>query len=81
MTSCLLSQATKHFQKRSTFKGKNLLLMEQILTFNSCPLLRRDAKTIRAELLPLKVYPFTLSYQSPYLVCQLHYALRFTFTK
>ena len=32
---------------RSTIKGKNLLLEEQILSFNSWPLLKREAKSSR----------------------------------
>ena len=34
LTLCLLSWATKSFQKVFTFKGSNLLLEEQILFFN-----------------------------------------------
>ena len=39
----------------STCKGKNLLLGKQILLFKSGPLMRMEI-----ELLPLKVYPYTL---------------------
>ena len=42
--------------KRSTLKGKNLILKEQILPFTSWPLLRREAKTKLTEFLPLKIY-------------------------
>ena len=43
-----------------TLKGKNLLLLEQILSFKSKPLLRREPKLKMTELLPLKVYPCTI---------------------
>ena len=42
----------------STIKGKNLLLEEQILSFESGPLFGRPM--MKEELLPLKVYPFDL---------------------
>ena len=38
----------------STLKRKNLLLLEQILSFESWPPLRRKAKIKMEELLPLK---------------------------
>ena len=44
------------FSKRgSTVTGKNLLVEEPILSFKSCPLLDREAKT-KTELLSLQVY-------------------------
>ena len=44
----------------STLKGKNLLLEEQILSFKSWPLLRREVNLKKGELLSLKVYKFIL---------------------
>ena len=44
----------------STCKGKNLLLGKQILLFKSGPLMRMERKMKIKELLPLKVYPYTL---------------------
>ena len=41
-------------------KRKNWLPKEQSLSFKNWPLLRREAKVKVAELLPLKVYPYTL---------------------
>ena len=43
----------------STLKGKDLVLKEQVLSFKSCPLLKREVKIV--EWLPLQVcvYPFT----------------------
>ena len=37
------------------------LLEEQILSLKRLPQLRKEAETKMAELLPLKVYPFTLN--------------------
>ena len=61
MTSCLFLWRMRLFQRGSTLKGKNLLLGEQILFFNSCPPMRWEAKMKMEELLPLKVYLFTLT--------------------
>ena len=60
MTLSFASLGNKPFQKGSTLKGKNLLLMEQILSSKSLSPLRREAKMIMTELLPLGVYPLTL---------------------
>ena len=49
--SFLLHWKIQLFDMVSTLKGKNLLLEEQILSFKSLPLLKREAKL--AELLPL----------------------------
>ena len=53
----LFHRPQSHFKMGSTMKGKNLLLWEQILSFKSLSLLRRELKTKMVELLPLKVYP------------------------
>ena len=45
--------------KGSTFKRKNLLLEEQILLFQSGPSWKLGMKLRMANLLPMKVYPFT----------------------
>ena len=45
-------------KKGPTLKGKNLLLYEQILSFNSRPLQKRATEK-KIELFPLKMYPFT----------------------
>ena len=42
MTSCLLSRTMKPFQNGVYLKGKNLLLGEQILSFKSDPIEKRD---------------------------------------
>ena len=44
MTSCLLPWTKKLFPVGSTFKGKNLLLAEPILSFKSWTPLRREIK-------------------------------------
>ena len=49
------------FKIGSTLKGKNLLLEEQILFYKSWPLMKWEAKMKIKELLPLKVFPYTLS--------------------
>ena len=66
MTSCLTPWREKPFQKGSTLEGKNLLLEEQILSYKSSAPWRREAKVKLAELLPLKMYSFTLSLGSRY---------------
>ena len=42
-------------------KGKNLLLLEQILSFKSTSPLRWEVEMKMAELLPLKKYPFSIN--------------------
>ena len=46
LTPCLLSCTRSPSEKRSTLKGKNLLPKEQILSFLSRPLFRREATTV-----------------------------------
>lgn len=62
MTSRLLPRMTKPFQKGVySFICKSLLL-----SFKSWSLFRREAKLKMVELLPLKIYPFTLiNWKSP----------------
>ena len=60
MTSYLLCWLEMPFEKGSTLEGKNLHLDEQILFFKSRTPFRREAKMKMEELLPLKVFPFTL---------------------
>ena len=45
--------------KGSTLKGRNLLLMEQIHSFRSGLLLKKEAEKKMAEFFPLKVYKVT----------------------
>ena len=49
----------------STLKGKNLLQQKQILFFKRSPLMMWKAQLKIKELLPLKVYPFTLNTAGP----------------
>ena len=49
------------FEIGSTLKEKNLLIREPILFFKSYPRTRWEEKMKMKELLPLKVYPFTLT--------------------
>ena len=49
----------------STLKGKNLLLGEQILSFSVVIPFNKE-KMEMTQLLPLKVYPFTLTMSVPY---------------
>ena len=52
----------KSFAEGSAVKGKNLLLLEQIHSFNSRPPLGKGGggKMKIEQLLPLREYPFTL---------------------
>ena len=54
VASCLLFLHKIPSEKRLTIKGKNLLPREQILSFYSRPLFRRETKLLR-ELPPLKL--------------------------
>ena len=56
LASCLLPCNAKSFQKPSSYKGKNLLLEEHILTCKRSFSLSRGAKMNTAELLTLGVY-------------------------
>ena len=47
-------------KKGSTLKGRNLLLMEQIHSFKSGLLLKKEAEKKLAEFFPLKVYKVTI---------------------
>ena len=49
VNSRLIFWKTELFQIGSTLPGKNLLLKEQILSFKSLTLLRREAKKEKAE--------------------------------
>ena len=46
------------FEKGRENEGKNLFLLEQILFFKSCSLLRSDAKRKITEFLSLQKYPY-----------------------
>ena len=59
MTSCLeknVLSGRNLIQNKVNSKGKNLLLEEQILSFRFDQLLKKDAKIIMVELLPLKMH-------------------------
>ena len=63
MTSCLLAWAKKTFpNKASTIKGKNLLPSGKFVPLKvEYHSELREPKLKKAELLPLKVYPFSLT--------------------
>ena len=61
LRSVLLPWKATHFQRRSSLKGQNLLLQEQILSGVERPTMRREMKIIMAESLLLKVYPISLN--------------------
>ena len=61
MTSCLLIGDGTFPKMGSTLKGKNLLLLEQILSFMGRPQFIWESTMKMTELFPLKMYwyPFT----------------------